>query len=168
MSRPQLLLILAASLCCLSLTAAQRSAAGQALDESMKGQVEAMAQVPKAAEDPGTNYQIVCFEAGLIAIGLVVLRSYAIRFGRRANAERGREKQGSAKEDAPCQGRTFAEFAAEFRAGPGGNQGGLAEANARFLARAPMDLELAQQFLSEVARSSEAAAQRKLFVGLLA
>jgi hypothetical protein len=157
---PRFLLIVVAGACGMTAGAAVHSPARQALDASMKERVEAMAQAPRAPEASGVNYRALWVEVGLIALALAAFRSYVRRV-----------------EDCPKHqcGSEDPVVPSEAPAGPNRMQGclvedheGCAEARARFLARAPAELEMAQQLLAEIARSPECAAQRKLFAGLLA
>ena len=157
---PRFLLIVVAGACGMRAGAADHSPARQALDASMKERVEAMAQAPRAPESPGVNYRALCVEAGLIVLALAAFRSYVRGVGGCPKDQCGSEDPAGARGEQSEPNRMQGCLVE--------NHEGCAEARAGFLARAPAELEMAQQLLAEIARSPEWLAQRKLFAGLLA
>jgi len=157
---PRFLLIVVAGACGMTAGAAVHSPARQALDASMRERVEAMAQAPRAPDAPGVSYRALCIEAALIGLALVAFRSYVGRVGSCGKDQCDSENPAAASKQQAAPDRMQGCLVEDH--------GGCAEARVRFLARAPAELEIAQQLLAEIARSPEWAGQRKLFGGLLA
>jgi CheY-like chemotaxis protein len=151
---------------------------------------EATVQSREPVADRFSSYQPVVLGLLIVLLSKLAVPRLAPAIGRLLNTQfdpwaRPSTRRMSIKREAAvgdkstskgrADGRSFEEFAAEFRAGPGKRQANpaaadqdYADANSLFLEQAQVELALAENFLAEVDRSPDTGGRRKLFAGLLA